>query len=126
MGQGLGDRGRAAGREARAHECNSEREVAMRFSESDRHFTRSESERPMDPFKAFPIVAGISAAGSVLIVLVPLQILNRISDGGMWAIAAMVAAPAIMGIGVSYFISRTSSGVPRGSESKGSKDDALL
>ncbi len=79
----------------------------------------------MDPFKAFTIVAGISAAGSLLTVFVALKILDRISDGGMWAIAAMAAAPALMGIGVSYFISRTPSGVPWGSKSKGAEDNDL-
>ena len=85
----------------------------------------------MNPFKAFTVVAGISAAGSVLTVLYSLAFLSRITDGSrvtdgsMWAIAAMAAAPAVMGIGVSYFISRTPSGVPWGSKSKGAEDNDL-
>ena len=89
----------------------------------------------MNPFKAFTVVAGISAAGSLLTVLLSLTILScppdggtilsRVTDGGMWAIAAMAAAPAVMGIGVSYCISRTPSGVPWGSKSKGAEDNDL-
>lgn len=87
----------------------------------------------MNPFKAFTVVAGISAAGSLLTVLYALAFLSRVpdgglsrvNDGGMWAIAAMAAAPAVMGIGVSYFISRTPSGVPWGSKSKGAEDNDL-
>ena len=86
----------------------------------------------MNPFKAFTVVAGISAAGSLLTVLLSLTILStrvtdggRVTDGAMWAIAAMAAAPAVMGIGVSYFISRTPSGVPWGSKSKGAEDNDL-
>jgi hypothetical protein len=92
----------------------------------------------MNPFKAFTVVAGISAAGSLLTVVLSLTFLtlrvtdggrvtdgDRITDGGMWAIAAMAAAPAVMGIGVSYFISRTPSGVPWGSKSKGAEDNDL-
>jgi hypothetical protein len=30
--------------------------------------------------------------------------LNQITDSAMWAIAAMTAAPAIMGISISFFI----------------------
>jgi hypothetical protein len=37
----------------------------------------------------------------------------------------MAAAPAVMGIGVSCCISRTPSGVPWGSESKGAEDNDL-
>ena len=79
----------------------------------------------MNPFKAFTVVAGISAAGSLLTVLYSLAFLSRVTDGAMWAIAAMAAAPAVMGIGVSYFISRTPSGVPWGSKSKGAEDNDL-
>ena len=61
----------------------------------------------MDPYKAFAVVAVAGAAGSLLIVLIALRTLDRITDGGMWAIAGMAAAPAIMTVGVSYFINRT-------------------
>ena len=85
----------------------------------------------MNPFKAFTVVAGISTAGSLLTVLYSLAFLSRVTaggrvtDGSMWAIAAMAAAPAVMGIGVSYFISRTPSGVPWGSKSKGAEVNDL-
>ena len=80
---------------------------------------------PTNPFQAFTIVAGISVAGSLLIVIVALQTLSRISDAGMWAIAAMAMAPALMGIGVSYFISRTPGSGPWEPESKGAKNNDL-
>ncbi len=60
----------------------------------------------VNALKAFVAVAGISAISSLLIVVFALQILTQITDGGMWAIAAMAFAPSVAGIGVSYFISR--------------------
>ena len=41
-----------------------------------------------------------------MIVAIALALLNNISDGGMWAIAAMAAAPALMGIGIAYFMTK--------------------
>jgi hypothetical protein len=79
----------------------------------------------MNPFKAFVIVAGVSAASSLLIVFVSLRTLGQISDGGMWAIAAMTTAPAFMAIGVSHFISRTPGGELWRPDRKGAKQDDL-
>jgi hypothetical protein len=79
----------------------------------------------MNPFQAFVLVAGISAAGSLLIVCAALKTLTQISDGGMLAVAAMAFGPALMGIGVSYFISRTAGSRPWDSEGKGARDDDL-
>jgi len=52
------------------------------------------------------VVAGYCAGASVMIVAIALALLNNISDGGMWAIAAMAAAPALMGIGIAYFMTK--------------------
>ena len=60
----------------------------------------------MNAFKALVAVAGISAISSLLIVVFAFIILTHITDGGMWAIAAMAYAPSVAGIGVSYFVSR--------------------
>ena len=51
-------------------------------------------------------VAGFCATASVGIAAVALCVLHTISDSGMWAIAAMTAAPSAMGVGIAFFISR--------------------
>jgi hypothetical protein len=59
------------------------------------------------PYLPYLYLAGICGAASVAIVLVALKSLNQISDVGMCAIAGMAAAPAVMGIGISYFMCLT-------------------
>lgn len=58
----------------------------------------------MNAFSAYSIVAGVSALASLLLGFGIIKTLTHISDSGMWAIAAMVFAPALMAIGVSMFI----------------------
>ena len=56
-----------------------------------------------NPFVRVAIASGGASAGIALICMFTM---HTISDAGMWAIAAMVAAPAIMGIGIAYFMSK--------------------
>jgi len=58
----------------------------------------------MNPFAAYSIVASVSAFASLAIGFGVVKTLTHITDSAMWAIAAMVFAPALMGIGVSLFI----------------------
>jgi hypothetical protein len=61
----------------------------------------------MKAFGAYAVVATVGGLGSVLICLVALGSLRTITDEGMWAIAAMVAVPALMAGAVAYFIHRS-------------------
>lgn len=54
----------------------------------------------------YALVALFSGGASALIVCFALLILHQISDAGMWAIAAMAAAPAAMGIGIAHCMSK--------------------
>jgi hypothetical protein len=54
------------------------------------------------------LIAAVCAAASVGIVFIALMTLHQISDGGMWAIAAMAAAPSLMGCGIAYFMCQQS------------------
>ncbi len=54
----------------------------------------------------YALVAMFSGGASVAIVCLAFLILHEISDAGMWSIAAMTAAPAAMGIGIAYCMSR--------------------
>jgi phosphotransferase system glucose/maltose/N-acetylglucosamine-specific IIC component len=62
------------------------------------------------PFLPFPFLAFICALASVLIACVAFLILGpnggHISDNGMYGIAAMAAAPAVMGIGIAGYMPR--------------------
>ena len=59
----------------------------------------------MNAFGAYATVAAVSAAASLLLGFGIVKSLSTITDSGMWAIAAMTFAPAILGVGVSFFIS---------------------
>jgi len=59
-------------------------------------------------YAAYMVVALVSALAAVVIPFAVLKTLTQISDGGMWAIAMMSLAPCLLGIGVSYFIHRSS------------------
>jgi len=61
------------------------------------------SKAPPHPLVA---IAGYCASASAVIIISAFLLLHEISDGGMWAIAAMAAAPALMGIGMAYFITK--------------------
>ena len=49
-------------------------------------------------------LAGSCAGASVGIAALAFILLHPISDSGMWAIAAMVAAPSLMGCVIAYLI----------------------
>ena len=57
----------------------------------------------LNPYAPVALFAGLA---SVAIAFFAFAILRYISDSGMWAIAAMVAAPAAMGVGIAFFISK--------------------
>lgn len=65
-----------------------------------------EPKKQNDGPSPYALVALFSGAASVAIVCFALLILHTISDAGMWAIAAMAAAPAAMGIGVAHCLSK--------------------
>jgi len=67
-----------------------------------------EPRKPSNGPNAYALVAMFSGGASVAIVCLAFLILHEISDAGMWAIAAMTAAPAAMGIGVAYCMSKRS------------------
>jgi hypothetical protein len=58
----------------------------------------------MNAYGAYSTVAGVSALASFLLGFSIIKTLAQITDNAMWAIAAMVFAPAIMGISISFFI----------------------
>ncbi len=58
----------------------------------------------------YAMVALYCGGASFLIVGTALGILHTVTDGGMFAIALMALAPAVLGIGVAYFMSKP----PRG------------
>jgi hypothetical protein len=62
---------------------------------------------PINPYAAYACVAGFGAAASVLIALIGMKSFTTITDNGMWAVAAMVAAPAFMSLGVAFCITLT-------------------
>jgi uncharacterized membrane protein len=64
-------------------------------------------------YAAYMVVAFISAAASVIIALIALTRFTQVTDGAMWSMAVMILAPALLGIGVSYFVYRTA-GASRG------------
>jgi hypothetical protein len=55
-------------------------------------------------YVAFILVALVSAVTSILFATIAFTKLGQISDSGMGSIAAMVAAPAVMGISISFFV----------------------
>lgn len=61
----------------------------------------------MNVYGAYVLVAFVSSLASFFIALVGLKAFTHISDGGMFAVALMVAAPMAMAVGVSYFIHQT-------------------
>jgi hypothetical protein len=53
------------------------------------------------------VVAFVSAAASVGIALIALNEFTHVTDSAMWAMAVMILAPVVLGVGASYFIHRT-------------------
>jgi hypothetical protein len=58
-------------------------------------------------YGAYALTAAAGGLTSLLVALVGINHFSSITDSGMWAIAAMVAAPCLMAVGVAYFISKT-------------------
>jgi hypothetical protein len=58
---------------------------------------------PLHPLVA---VAGYCAVASIAIVALAFCLNHTISGVGMWAIAAMTAAPSLMGIGIAFFMTK--------------------
>jgi hypothetical protein len=63
-------------------------------------------DAPVNPFVGVAVAAGGAAVLVAFIGFCMVMHLTELSDGTMWAIAAMVAAPAVMGIGIAYFMKR--------------------
>ncbi len=62
------------------------------------------------PYIPYLVLAVVCGAASVAIVFIAMMVLGQnggqISDGGMYGIAAMAAAPAVMGIGIASYLPR--------------------
>ena len=54
------------------------------------------------------LIAGYCAGASFGIAAVAFLLLHELNDGRWWAIAAMVAAPSLMGCGIAYFMCKPS------------------
>ena len=63
-----------------------------------------------NPYVLVALCSGGASAGIALIALIMFAHVNTASDSATWAvttmIAAIVAAPAVMGIGIAYFMSK--------------------
>ena len=55
------------------------------------------------------VVAGSCAGASVGIAALAFLLMHQFTDAGIWAVAAMVAAPSAMGVAIAYFMTK-----PRG------------
>jgi len=64
------------------------------------------SQSPASTSSVHPLVAiaGACAGASVGIVAIAFIFMHSITDSGMWAVAAMAAAPSFMGLGIAYFM----------------------
>ena len=62
------------------------------------------TDKGVNAYTAYIAVALVAAAACCAIPLIALSKLVHITDSGMGSIAAMTFAPALLGIGVSFFI----------------------
>ena len=63
--------------------------------------------QPYLPYLALAIICAIASVAIVFIAMMTFgQNGGKISDGGMYGIAAMAAAPAVMGIGIASYLPR--------------------
>ena len=77
----------------------------------DKHGDSKKSGDVGNPYAAYAVIASVCGPCSIGIVFV-LFVIGKISVltvGGLWAVAAMVAAPALTGIGIAYFVYKSSS-----------------
>ncbi|HSY17489.1 MAG TPA: hypothetical protein VK815_04105 [Candidatus Acidoferrales bacterium] len=65
-----------------------------------------EPNKPSESLNVYALIALYAGLASVAIAGSAFTMMRPITDGGMWAIAAMVAAPAVMGIGIALFMSK--------------------
>ena len=61
-------------------------------------------ETKRDAGNPLVLIAGYCAGASFGIAAVAFLLLHELNDGRWWAIAAMVAAPSMMGCGIAYFM----------------------
>ena len=71
-------------------------------------------DKAPNAYTAYIVVALASAAASVVIALVALNTFTQVTDSAMWSMAVMILAPALSGVGVSYFVQRTAVAGRRG------------
>ncbi|WP_221029348.1 hypothetical protein [Actomonas aquatica] len=57
-----------------------------------------------NPFQALVAITALCAVASVSIVALAFCLTQTISATGLWAVAAMSAAPAAMGFGIAYLL----------------------
>ena len=63
--------------------------------------------KPHLPYLALAVITALASVAIVLIAVIVLwQNGSQISDGGMFGIAAMAAAPAITGVGIASYLPR--------------------
>jgi len=61
--------------------------------------------RPFVPYLILAFICGLASTGIALMVMATMANGGHASDVGMCAMAGMVAAPAVMGIGIAAFMS---------------------
>lgn len=69
------------------------------------------------PFGAYCLISLICGIATVVVAIVTATIVNRwttFSADCLFAMAAMVASPAILGVGISFFVSKTANSPSRG------------
>jgi hypothetical protein len=64
-------------------------------------------------YGTYKVVVTVSVIAMAGIAAIALKSFRNISDAGMFAIALMVLAPAVLGIGVSYFVYLSSASASR-------------
>jgi hypothetical protein len=77
----------------------------------DKHGNSKKSGDVGNPYAAYAVIASVcgpSSAGIVFILFVIAKI-SGLTVGGLWALSAMVFAPALTGVGIAYFVYKSSS-----------------
>ncbi|WP_221029345.1 hypothetical protein [Actomonas aquatica] len=59
-----------------------------------------------NPFQAMVAITALCAVASVSIVALAFCLTQTISASGLWAVAAMAAAPIAMGLGMAFLLQR--------------------
>jgi hypothetical protein len=63
-------------------------------------------EPPMNPYVGVALAAGGASVLIAFIGFCMVMHLSLLTDGTMWAIAAMVGAPSVMGMGIAFVMSQ--------------------